>query len=41
MEVQNSKRDPGQPMEQKKACFARATQVWIAVNHNTSVISGK
>ena len=27
-------------MEQE-ACFARATQVWIDVNHNTSVISGE
>ena len=26
-------------MEQAKCCFARATQVWLAVNHNTSVTS--
>ena len=25
----------------QKACFARATQVWLAVNHNTSVTSGE
>ena len=25
----------------QEACFACATQVWLAVNHNTSVISGK
>ena len=24
----------------KEACFACATQVWLAVNHNTSVTSG-
>ena len=24
----------------QEACFARATQVWLAVNHNTSVTSG-
>ena len=24
----------------QEACFARATQVWLAVNHNISVISG-
>ena len=25
----------------QEACFACATQVWFAVNHNTSVISGE
>ena len=25
----------------KEACFAHATQVWLAVNHNTSVTSGE
>ena len=25
----------------QKACFARATQVWLAVSHNTSVFSGE
>ena len=25
----------------QEACFARATQVWLAVNHNTSVTSGE
>ena len=24
----------------QEACFARAIQVWLAVNHNTSVTSG-
>ena len=25
----------------QEACFARATPVWLAVNHNTSVTSGE
>ena len=25
---------------EQEACFARATRVWLAVNHNTSVTSG-
>ena len=25
----------------KEACFACATQVWLAVNHNTSIATGK
>ena len=25
----------------QEACFVHATQVWLAVNHNTSVTSGK
>ena len=25
----------------QEACFARVTQVWLAVNHNTSVTSGE
>ena len=25
----------------QEACFARATQVWLAVNYNTSVTSGE
>ena len=25
----------------QEACFARATQVWLPVNHNTSVTSGE
>ena len=25
----------------QEACFAHATQVWLAVNHNTSVTSGE
>ena len=25
----------------EEACFARATRVWLAVNHNTSITSGE
>ena len=25
----------------QEACFARVTQVWLAINHNTSVFSGE
>ena len=25
----------------QKACFARAVQVWLAANHNTSITSGE
>ena len=25
----------------QEACFARATRMWLAVNHNTSVTSGE
>ena len=35
MEKRNSQCEHRQPMEQTRACFARATQVWLAVNHNT------
>ena len=34
----NSQCEHGQPMEKQKACFA--TEVWLAVNHDTSVSSG-
>ena len=30
----------GSQWSKQEACFARATQVWLAVNHNTSVTSG-
>ena len=36
MEKWNSQLEHGHPMEQTQACFAPATQVWLAVNHNTS-----
>ena len=41
MEKLNSHLEHGQPMEQKEACFACATQVWLAVNLNISVTSGE
>ena len=41
MEKRNSQLEQGQPMEKKEACFAYETQVWLAVNHNTSITSGK
>ena len=40
MEKGNSQLEHGQPMEQTRCCFARATQVLLAVNHNTSITSG-
>ena len=40
MEKRNSQLEHGQPMEQTRSCFARATRVWLAVNYNTSVTSG-
>ena len=39
MEKRNSQLEHWQPKEQKEACLACATQVWLAVNHNTSIIS--
>ena len=41
MEKGNSQLEHGQPMEQTRGLFARATQVWLAVNHNTSITSGE
>ena len=28
-------------LSKQEACFARATHVWLTVNHNTSITSGK
>ena len=39
MEKQNSQLEHGQPMEQTRGCFLRETQVWLAVNHITSITS--
>ena len=36
MEKWNSQLEHEQP-----ACFARATRVWLAINHNTIVTSGE
>ena len=41
MEKRNSQLEQGQPMEKQEACFARATQVWLAVNRNTSITSSE
>ena len=41
MEKRNSQLEQGQPKEQTKALFAGATQVWLAVNHNTSYTYGE
>ena len=41
MENRNSQCEHGQPMEQTRGFFANATQVWLTVNNNTSVTSGK
>ena len=35
MEKRNSQLEHGQPMDKQEACPARATRVWLAVNHNT------
>ena len=37
MEKQNSQLEHGQPM----ACFACATQVWLAVINNTGITTGE
>ena len=41
MEKRNGQCEHVQPMEQARACFACVTQVWLAVDHNTSVTSGE
>ena len=42
MEERNSQCEHEQPMEQLRSLFlTRATQVGLAVNHNTSISSGK
>ena len=41
MEKRNSQLEHGQPMEQTKGLFSRATKVWLAVNHYTSITSGE
>ena len=39
MEKRNSQLEHGHPIEQTRGFFARATQVWLAVNNNTGIIS--
>ena len=41
MEKWNSQCEQGSQWSKQEACFACAIQVWLAVNHNTSVTSGK
>ena len=41
MEKWNSQLEHGQPTELTRGCFARATQVWLTVNHNISNTSGE
>ena len=33
--------DTDSQWSKQEACFAHATHVWLAVNHNTSVTSGE
>ena len=41
MEKRNSQIEHEQSMDQTGGLFTRATQVWLAVNHNTSITSGE
>ena len=42
MEKQNSQLEhTDSQWGKQEACFACATQVWLAVNHNTSITSGE
>ena len=41
MEKSNSQLEHGQPMEQTSGLFSTETQVWLAVNHSTSITSGE
>ena len=41
MEKQNSQLEHRHQWSKQEACFACATQVWLAVIHNTSVTSDK
>ena len=38
MEKRNSQLNTDSQWSKQEACFACATQVWLAVNHNTKVI---
>ena len=38
MEKRNSQLEQDSQWSKQEACFARATQVWLAVNHNTSIL---
>ena len=41
MEKRNRQLEHDSQWNKQKACFARETQVWLAVNHNTSVTTGE
>ena len=41
MEKRDSQLEQGQHIKQTRGLFANATQVWLAVDHNTSITSGK
>ena len=41
MEKRNCQLEHGQLMEQTSDMFALATQVWLAVSHNTSIDSAE
>ena len=41
MEKWNSSLNTDSQWSKQEACFAHATQVWLAVNHNTSITSGE
>ena len=41
MEKRNSQLEHGQPMEQIRGLFCTCNSVWLAVNDNTSITSGK
>ena len=41
MEKWNSQLEQDSQWSKKEACFVRATQAWLAVNHNASVTSGE
>ena len=40
-EKRNGQCEHGQPTVQQESCSASMTQVWLAVNHNTSVTPGE
>ena len=41
MKKRNSQLEHDSQWSKQEACFARVTQVWLAVNHNTSITSGE
>ena len=41
MEKRNSKLEHDPQWSKPEACFAHATQMWLTINHNTSITSGE